>query len=86
MAALSLTTGVHTPLLSRSSLCSPSTPLYALISLMDAFSTLFSAATQLSSATTATAQPASSAVEELPQIDTVEHDRNTGSSGSCIIA
>jgi hypothetical protein len=50
---------------------------------MDAFTTLLSAVAYVSS--TAASNPTSAAVEDLPQIDTVDYDRGTGSSGSCVI-
>ncbi|KAJ7921365.1 hypothetical protein B0H13DRAFT_2656053 [Mycena leptocephala] len=50
---------------------------------MDAFTTIFSAVAYISFSPAP--QPTSAAVEELPQIDTVDYDRGTGSSGGCII-
>ncbi|KAJ6496079.1 hypothetical protein C8R45DRAFT_1211771 [Mycena sanguinolenta] len=52
--------------------------------IMDAFTTIISAVAYISSPSD---QPlASAAVEELPQISTVDADNRSGSCGSCIIA
>jgi hypothetical protein len=51
---------------------------------MDAFTTILCAVAYISPS--AVERPASAAVDELPQIDTVDYDRGTGSSGSCVIA
>ncbi|KAJ7728659.1 hypothetical protein B0H16DRAFT_1894074 [Mycena metata] len=51
---------------------------------MDAFTTIFTTIVYLSSSPAQ--QPTSAAAEDLPQIDTVDYDRSTGSSGSSVIA
>ncbi|KAJ7136269.1 hypothetical protein C8R46DRAFT_1322513 [Mycena filopes] len=48
---------------------------------MDAFATILTS-TIAYLASSPAQQPASAAVEDLPQLDTVNHDRSTGSSGS----
>jgi hypothetical protein len=52
---------------------------------MDAFTTIF---TYLSSATTdsQSASSPSSMNDDLPQIDTVDYDKSSGSSGGCVVA
>ncbi|KAJ6594842.1 hypothetical protein B0H19DRAFT_1247481 [Mycena capillaripes] len=46
---------------------------------MDAFTTILSAVVYISSSSSPASQRASAGVEDLPQIDTVDYDRNNGS-------